>query len=115
MLYRLQIDIEGRDDALALAALIREMGYEVKTFAHERNDVLPPSQTRSGKILLSRMEPRRCYPISEVEIWLEEADYSPSTARSLISALIKEGAVERMRLATGFYRKSATFNCAPTE
>lgn len=111
--YRLQIDIEGRDDALALAELIREMGYTVNTFAHTALHRLPMSQTRSGKIVLAKMEPSRTYPRSDIEIWLQEADYKSQSARPLLSLLQKEGAVEKV--ARGFYRKSATFGCADAE
>ena len=113
MLYRLQIDVEGRDDALALAELIREMGYAVNTFALTDLHKLPPSQTRAGKIILSKMEPNRTYPLSDSEIWLQEADYKPQSARALLSLLQKEGAVEKV--ARGFYCKSATFGCADAE
>ena len=113
MLYRLQIDVEGRDDALALAELIREMGYAVNTFALTDLHKLPPSQTRAGKIILAKMEPHRAYPVCDVEIWMQEADYKPRSAAPLLAALRKEGAIENV--ARGFYRKSATFGCTAPE
>lgn len=113
MLYRLQIDIEGRDDALALAALIREMGYEVNAFAHEARLRLPIHQTRAGKIILDAMSFDRTYTIEDAAIVLEEHGYSAHSAQSTLRALTLEGAIKR--LSAGLYRKSATFGYADAE
>jgi len=113
MLYRLQIDIEGRDDALALAALIREMGYEVNAFAREAQTRLPMHQTRAGKIILDAMSFDRTYTTEDISIVLEEHGYSERTAQPTLRALVLEGALKK--LSAGLFRKSATFNCAPTE
>lgn len=113
MLYRLQIDIEGRDDALALAALIREMGYEVNAFAREAQTRLPVHQTRAGKIILYAMSLDRTYTTEDAIIVLEEHGYSARTATPTLRALAQEGAIKK--LSAGLYRKSATFGCTAPE
>lgn len=103
MLYRLQIDIEGKDDACALAQLLREMGYRVELFAHEAQSRLPAAKTRSGTIVLNSMIPNRTYTSEDVAVWLEEHGYKAASANPLLTKLVQEGAIKR--IAPGLFRK----------
>ncbi len=103
MLYRLVIDIEGGEEAKALADLIKEMGYSVNRYPMTRTKKLVPSQTRIGQLALSHMLPGRSYRAEDFISAFADRGFKQQSVQPLLSALVAEGAIKR--IDRGLYQR----------
>lgn len=96
-----------RDDAVALMELARELGYDSKlsTRAVNAGPVTPARDTRSGKLVLSKMDLGRSYDLDWVKIVMQENGYKAASGPSLLASLTAQGDVKR--LGAGVYQRVA--------
>ena len=99
-----QVHLDNLDDAVALQALMREMGYPAYRFSKQPDNTHRASDQRLGKLILNYMKPGRSYMAVDFMELLISHDYSPKSASPVFAKLAGESAVERM--GHGVYVKS---------
>jgi len=107
MIHTLSIQLLDREEALALRALIEELGYTVELHRSEGARVepkLPAREWRTGKLTLSHLaaNPSRTFTQEDLSIMLEENGYKPGTASPLLWQLVRDGDIHK--LSAGLYR-----------
>lgn len=104
-IFTVVAEFTSRDEAELAILALEEIGFTGRLVMKRKSQQRPVSEWRQGKIVLRKMEPNRHYTYEDVKVWLEEADYSASTAAPLLSLLVKEGAIGK----TGNYGSTMFF------
>lgn len=107
MIHTLSIQLLDREEALALRALIEELGYTVELHRSEGARIepkLPAREWRTGKLVLSLLaaNPSRTFTQEDIALMLEENGYKPSTASPLLYQLVRDEDI--YKLSPGLYR-----------
>lgn len=104
--YKVSIHVATLEEAQAVQELALDaFGFPVTICRAERDtQTRPHSEWRSGKCILSlfRANPDKIYAQDDIEIVLQEAGFTPSSASPLLTGLVREGVIKRM--GTGVYR-----------
>ena len=103
--YTVSVEMAGREDAKALRDLIEELGFTA-TMTYRTLDSgpsTPARDTRLGRYILRHMVPERVYSIEEVAAEIETAEYSPTSAATMLSVLATQGDV--IRVERGQYQR----------
>lgn len=104
-IWTVTAEFDGSDDAIALAELIKELGYNPIVSSRQIESPRNPLRaTRLGRMILKYMRenPSHNFSIEDIQDLCVKNDYQPTSAAAALSVLAKEGDLDRS--GVGLYR-----------
>lgn len=109
-IYTVSADFENSDDAVALADIIKDLGFKATVIFRDvatNRPATPMREQRLGKLILRFMTPTegatpRTFTYEQIGEYLETVDYRSTSASPALSKLVEQGDVDKV--GTSLYR-----------